>query len=288
MKSLVFAVVVTALTLPGQQGSLEFEMVPFRKTVALRAKVGGQDGLFVFDTAGGLSQLSPKFAERIGCRPWGRSTGFQMMGQRLDMPQCNDVQVELSGRKWTLPQTGVFDVMSLFPKDSPEAVDGLLALDLFAPNAITIDFPRKRLIIESQESLRARTARATEFPARIAREAQGRALAVSIGVPTAQGKVWMEVDSGNGGTILVSKTYATLFGLDPAKSGPQDADFPLGGADMQVTGRAFTPDMIIDGNIGMPFLKEVVLTLDLPAGRLWLSRGEPATNNNGLRRGLPK
>jgi hypothetical protein len=35
---------------------------------------------------------------------------------------------------------------------------------------------------------------------------------------------------------------------------------------------AFTPDMIIDGNIGMPFLKKVVLTLDLRAGRVWIAQ----------------
>jgi hypothetical protein len=244
---------------------------PYRKTVGLRAKVRGHDGFFLFDTAGGVSQFSPAFAQRIGCRPWGRITGFQMHGQRLDMAQCSDVNVEISGQSWKLPVVGVFDLMSVFPKEA-KPVDGLLALDLFAKNAITIDFPSRVLIVESDASLRARTASATEFPARISREVQGRALAVSLGVSAGEGKVWLELDSGNGGTILVSRPYASLFGLDPAKDGPQTARFSIG-ANFTVRGTAFTPDLIIDGNLGMPFLNSLAVTLDLPCGKLWLSTG---------------
>lgn len=39
-----------------------------------------------------------------------------------------------------------------------------------------------------------------------------------------------------------------------------------------MNGKDFVPDMIIDGNIRMPFLQGVAVTLDLPRGRLWLSR----------------
>jgi len=187
------------------------------------------------------------------------------------MEQCTDVKVEVSGEAWNLPAAGVFDLMTLFPKDA-QPVDGLLALDVFAGNAITIDFPRKLLIVESDATLRARTAQATEFPVRSSREVQGRAIAVSIGVPTQLGLVWMELDSGNGGTILVSKVYASLFGLDSDKDEPQQIDFPLA-AGFRIRGTALVPDMIIDGNLGMPFLGGLVVTMDLPGARLWMSHG---------------
>lgn len=156
MKQMLFAIAAaTAFAAAGQGESpvptAILKLEPYRKTVALRAKVNGQEGLFVFDTAGGVSQLSPQFAGRIGCQPWGRITGFQMMGQRLDMTQCSDLKVEVSGQTWKLPVAGVFNLMSLFPKDA-QPVDGLLALDLFAKNAVTIDFPRKLLIVESEAS----------------------------------------------------------------------------------------------------------------------------------------
>lgn len=247
-----------------------FPLEPYRTTIALRATVGGREGLFVVDTAGGLTTLTPGFAESIGCAPWGRVTGFRMMGDRLDVPRCDDVEVTIGGRGFRASTTGVFDLMSLYPADA-QPVAGLIALDLFDGKAITIDFPGKRLIVESAASLRARTKRAQELPVRLSREVQGRALAASVGVPTSRGLVWMEIDSGNGGTILVSKPYASLFGLDPTKDGPQAIDVVLGG-NLRMSGRAFTPDMIIDGNVGMPFLKDVAITLDLAAGRLWVTR----------------
>ena len=40
----------------------EFKLEPYRKTVALRGSVRGIPGLFLFDTAGGITLVSPDFA----------------------------------------------------------------------------------------------------------------------------------------------------------------------------------------------------------------------------------
>jgi len=172
-----------------------------------------------------------------------------------------------------VPVAGVFDIASLLPEDAAP-VDGSIALDAFAGRAITIDFPAMRLIVESPESLRERTARTPDLPVSLSRELQGRALAASVGVPTRSGTAWMELDTGNGGTILVAKPYAPLLGLDPAEKGPQRADFAVSGA-LRARGTAFAPDMILDGNLGMPFLKDKVVTLDLAAGKLWIVAPPP-------------
>lgn len=248
-----------------------FKLEPYRKSVALRAVVGGQPGFFTFDTAGGISILDPKFAERIGCKPWGRLSGYQMLGKRLDSPHCDDVPVTLGKITLKASSAGIGDVAKLFAADA-EPVDGMLALDIFAGRAITIDFPARELTIETSASLSARTARMTPVPMRISRELQGRALAVSAGVKTASGTMWMEMDSGNGGTVLVSQPLAALLGLDGKKEGPQRASFALAG-DLRVeTDHAFTPDLIIDGNIGMPFLKDVAVTMDLANEKMWITR----------------
>ena len=246
-----------------------YKLEPYRKTVALRAHIGDQRGLFTFDTAGGITLVSPAFAAKIGCKPWGRLSGHRMMGDRLDMPRCDDVSLRLGAQTYRLPVAGVFDIVSLLPKDAAP-VDGSIALDAFAGRAITIDFPGMRLIVESAASLRERTAKAQSLPVSLSRELQGRALVASVGIPTRSGTAWMELDSGNGGTILVAKPYAALLGLDPEEKGPQQADFAVSGA-MRARGSAFTPDMILDGNLGMPFLKDKVVTLDLAAGKLWIA-----------------
>jgi len=240
---------------------------PYRDTIAVRANVGGQDGFFTFDTGGGVSLLTPAFAAKIGCKPWGRLSGFAMMGNRIDTPRCDDVAVTIAGKKLKAPVAGVFDLMSLFPKDAVP-LDGSLALNVFEGKAITIDFPAKTLTIDTPATPEKRMREGTEVEARLTREAQGRALAVSVAVPTPQGKVWMELDSGNSRTILISKPYAALFGLDPDKKEPQSVDFPLAGSIRVKADRAFAPDMIIDGNIGMPFLKNAVVTFDLRSGRV--------------------
>ncbi|TKR33508.1 hypothetical protein FCE95_04205 [Luteimonas gilva] len=246
-----------------------YKLEPYRKTVALRAQVGDRQGLFTFDTAGGITLLSPSFAAKIGCKPWGRLSGHRMMGDRLDMPRCDDVPLRLGAQTYRVPVAGVFDIVSLLPKDAAP-LDGSIALDAFAGRAITIDFPAMRLIVESPGSLRERTAQARSLPVSLSRELQGRALAASVGIPTRSGMAWMELDTGNGGTILVAKPYAALLGLDPEEKGPQQADFAVSGA-LRAQGTAFAPDMILDGNLGMPFLKDKVVTLDLAAGELWIA-----------------
>jgi hypothetical protein len=261
MKRTIVALLFFATSLGAAPAVVKLE--PYRKTVALRATVNGKEGRFVFDTAGGSSMLSPQFAERAGCKPWGRMTGFRMMGQRLDVPRCEDVNVTIGDRRFTLTM-GVLDIAPLLAKDA-EPVDGLIALNVFTGKVITIDFPARTLTIDAMVS-----DRAIEVPARLSREVQGAALAVSVGVPTKQGKVWMELDSGNGGTILVSKPYAALFGL-VEKEGPQPIAFELAKGVRVESPDAFAPDMIIDGNIGMPFLKNVVLTMDLESGRVWIA-----------------
>jgi hypothetical protein len=66
-----------------------------------------------------------------------------------------------------------------------------------------------------------------------------------------------------------------LFGLDPKQNQPQKIAFTLPNGVTVESDRAFAPDMIIDGNLGMPFLKDVVLTLDLRAGRVWIGKPTP-------------
>lgn len=69
--------------------------------------------------------------------------------------------------------------------------------------------------------------------------------------------------------------YAELLGLDSLKEGPQEASFALAGP-LRGAGRAFTADTILEGDLGMPFLKDVVVSLDLVAGRLRIARPPPA------------
>ena len=53
--------------------------------MTFHATVRGHEGNFMFDTGGGISYVSPAFAQTIGCKTWGQITGFTLVGQRLDI-----------------------------------------------------------------------------------------------------------------------------------------------------------------------------------------------------------
>lgn len=253
-----------------------FPLEPYRKTLAIEATVGGVKSKFAFDTGAGLSYLDPGFAKQTGCRQRQRAVGFTMMGKRLESPYCENLAVLLGDGAWRSKAgtAEIGELAPLFGAQQIEPIGGLLGLDIFEGRTITIDFPGRRLIVESAASAAERELPANELPARLTREMQGRTLSVSVGVPTPEGTVWMELDSGNGGTVLVSKPYAHLFGLDPKQDKPQRVSFTLPNGLPVRSDMALTPDMIIDGNLGMPFLKNVVLTLDLRAGRVWIAAAQ--------------
>jgi hypothetical protein len=263
---------------PASSKAIRIELEQYRTRRSVRVKVGSEVGTFLLDTAGGLSILTPQFAKRIGCEPWGRIVGFHMMGDRIESPQCNDVRFEIGGLSLSAPVAGVIDIMASLPKDAAP-LDGLLALDAFAGRAVTLDVSDNVLVVETPTSLAERIRGLSPTVARVGREVMGAALSVFIGAPTAKGMVWFEIDSGNGGTILVSQAVAPLLGLDPEERRPQGARFRLtGGA--PVEGQVLARDMTIDGNLGMPFLTKWRVTLDLAGSRVWLQQTTAATSQS--------
>lgn len=235
----------------------------------VRAVIGGREGVFAFDSGDGVSFMTPTFAKSIGCEPWGQITGFRMGGDRVDMMRCDSVKVDVGGIRQTMPTLGVFDLMRFFPPDSPP-LDGVLGLDLFANDAVTIDPAHHQLIVESQGSLAARVRAGREIAVRRVRDAQGLSLTVDAGVKTPKGIAWMELDTGNVGTFVVAKHLAPLLGLDPNAQEGQQVDMTLTGG-IEAKGTARVVDCIMDGNIGQGFLQHWLLTLDLRNGRAWLA-----------------
>jgi hypothetical protein len=238
--------------------------------MTLNANVRGHQGHFIFDTGGGITYISPSFAQTIGCRPWGQLSGFVLTGQRLDMARCDDLTFAIDQRQFHAPIAGVFDLMKFMPPDVPR-IDGSIGLDLFAGRAVTLNLADRTLIVESPRSLQTRIKQGKEVPIRLVREVEGVALAAVVGVMTPQGTAWMEIDSGNGGANVVAKHIAPLLNLKTGIKEPQPAKFTLVGG-IPITGDARVNEtLIMDGNIGTRFLINWNLTLDLARGRAWLA-----------------
>jgi len=261
----LFSAGIASARVPAPEAVLPLEQ--YRKGVAARVTVAGKPRLFTFDTGGGITIVSPALAREMGCTPFGRLAGHRMTGEKLEMPRCDAARIDWAGTSLIAPVAGVFDVTPLAAADAAP-VDGLLALDIFAGKTVTLDMAGLTLTVETAESAAERIRGAAELPAKLAREIGGRALAVYVGVPSAQGPLAFELDSANGGTILVSKPYAALMGLDP-EGGPQQGRFALAPG-IEASGLMFAPDLLIDGNLGVPFMKHWVITMDLAHGRVWL------------------
>ena len=244
--------------------------------VGLRAQVAGRTGLFLFDTGGGVTIVTPATAAVSGCRPWGRMTGFRATGERLDTLRCDNLHLTLGGRAFTAPIASVFDLQRLMGPDMPELA-GLVALDLFAGRAVTIRPLAHQLVLETAASLRRRTRGAREVPIRPVRDVEGVALTVDGAVQTAEGRAWMELDTGNLGPLMVGEHVAPLLGLDANRSDGQPADFALVGG-VPIRGPARVSRLIMDGDIGQSVLRDWDVTLDLASNRAWL---RPASADPG-------
>tara|TARA_R110002051_G_scaffold151261_1_gene223834 strand:+ start:370 stop:1182 length:813 start_codon:yes stop_codon:yes gene_type:complete len=238
----------------------------------VEATVAGETGTFLLDTGGGISVLSEQFAERIGCRPWGRLTGFRLSGERLDGARCDNVVVELGGTSLAVPAAGVIDLAVMLPPQPPIA--GIISLDAFVDQPFTLDLARRRIILESRESLRVRTADAVEVPVQFVRQAGGYSLTVMAQVETPSGDLWFQLDSGGVPPLLIAPHAAVAMGLAADAPPDQPILLDLGTADRSAAAVATTvevrPGMIIDGNIGEPTMARTVLTFDLANQKLWV------------------
>ena len=236
---------------------------------SMQVQLGDRPATVLLDTAGGLTVLTPGGADKAGCEPWGRLSGMRMRGDRLDLPRCDDVKLKVAGHGVTIPEAGIWDFSKLLPKDAPP-LDGSVALDAFAGQVVTLDLSGGRLIVETPASAKARTAHATELPMRLAREVGGASLTPLVAIPTAKGKLWFELDCGSDGALIVNRAVAEALGLDPAVTHGQPVNLALA-PHIQLQGKAQVQDLVVDGNIGAPILRQWLITMDLAHQRLWLS-----------------
>ncbi|KJV31293.1 hypothetical protein VI08_13620 [Luteibacter yeojuensis] len=186
----------------------------------------------------------------------------------MDVPRCNGASVSLGGTSIKLAQLSVFD-LATFMGPAAQGLSGALGLDVFDGRTVTLNIAEHQLVVETDESLAAIKAHAIEVPVRLVRAAEGAALTVSLGLPTASGTLWMELDTGNYGPSLVDTTAAPLLGLDASNPHPQQFKAHVA-ADVEIDDVAVVKPLIMDGNLGRGVLHHWKLTLDLAHRKGWI------------------
>lgn len=257
--------------------ALHAETIPLTPYIqtgrTVHAIINGQAGTFLFDTGGGLSLLTPAFAAKIGCIPWGQVTGHQMSGKRIDAQRCNDISLQFGALKTTMDGIGVFDFEKLLPPDAPH-IDGSLALDLFDDKVVM--FSQSRNVLTVLNTLPKTLQDCASIPVHVVREAAGFALTVSLPVRTPSGTAWFEMDSGNVSPYtLVNKAIAASLGMRPVIRAPQTTALTLDDGHT-ISLKTIVDDLVIDGNLGTNFLVGHDVVIDIKARRGWIM---PAVRN---------
>jgi len=251
----------------GQSPVVELRLEPYvGRLVTVSAVVRGDTLPFLLDTGGGETLITPAIAEGLGCAPSGRTVGFRMSGERVELALCEDVTLTLNGQAFAHPDIAVFDIASLLPADWPP-LGGVLSLKTFANRSVTLDLANARLIVENDASVVQRVTHMTRVRSRLASGTDGRSLTVFLRMvaPTVG---WYLLDSGNLDVVRVRSHVVSNAG-----SGEEIASgfVQLEGAE-PIESQWRTADIIYDGALSEAYIRQWVITLDLSKGETWVMR----------------
>jgi hypothetical protein len=240
------------------------------RALVVHAAINGHPGVFMFDSGGGVSNITPAFAAQIGCKPWGQISGFQMSGKRLDMQRCDNVTVQIGQHQARRETIGVFDMDKLLPTGSTERVDGTLGLDVFDGSAVRFSYAERTLTVLDEAAVASLSRNSKPMPLHVVRDAEGVALTVNLPIRTERGTAWFEMDSGNTSPyVLVGKHLADLFNLKDDPKAQQTVKAELAdGSPIESSTKVL--DLTLDGNLGTTFLSQYDVTIDLANQRAWV------------------
>lgn len=250
---------------------VELRLEPYGRLKTLSLAVGSATGPFILDTGGGLNVLTPKTAAEAGCRPFGRVVGFRARGEQIAAERCQPLQARAAA--WVdTGEWNVFDLMALLG-NAPE-VAGLVALPLFEGRTVTLDLAGNLLTLETEASAARQVAGMKAIAVRPSRQAGGASLDLMVSVETPDGPIWLEMDSGNTGPVLISSHAARQLGVTFASGEARDITLEISGlGPVPVT--AVERETIYDGLLNAGWLEQLVVTLDLQSMRAW---ARPRTN----------
>ena len=252
-----------------QSAPVEIAMRPYIATLRTVSVTVGRETLpFLFDTGGGFTVLTPETARVAGCTPFGRLTGFRSSGERLDLPRCGPVKLVV-GDVPLVGEVAVLDVMRLL--EGAPTIGGILSLQSLEGRAFTLDLSGNRLVLETRDSLAARTAGRSPVAVRLSRQAGGAAIDLFLEVSAPGGSLWLELDSGNAGPVLLSPHALTQLGITPKGDEPRRVTLDVRGLGPTAVD-AVTKDLIYDGLLNARFLESVVISVDLASGRAWITK----------------
>ena len=248
----------------------------FRELRTVRVSAGGDSLRLLFDTGGGATLVTPEVATRRGCQPYGRDVGHRMTGERVEFQQCEALDLSLGVWQARLEPVAVFDVNGLLPPELPR-LDGVLALDAFRGQVISLDWRSGRVAVHSVADAEG-ALRQHGLPVRLATGVTGRMFSPFVPVAASRGPLWFLLDSGNIRGILLARHVVSEGRL---KLAPDRTVTLRIGTRPGVTLPAEADDLVIDGSVGASYLMQGPVTLDLRGAGLAMV--DPSLTTPGAR-----
>jgi hypothetical protein len=261
--------------------TVPFQYLTHLLTVPVR--VGGVDATFIFDTGIGPNLVSGSLAARVGCAPDGQVfTGRRMSGQAVSIPLGTLSSVELGECRQDGVQAGVFDL-----NVGQQQIDGFLSLSYFRNLPVTVDYPAGVLVVEDAQSVARRAEAGTCVPVRADYDGCSTDLLLGLTLPGGRA-ITVEVDTGSD-ILILNEPLAADAGIDLDGVGVRTTRlsdetghevtrrFGTLPGPVCVTGaprlcqsdpEVMFQQIIYDGLAGDRFLRNFVVTYDLPAARM--------------------
>jgi hypothetical protein len=215
----------------------------------------------LLDTGGGATLIAPAVAAQIGCSPFGRDVGHRMTGEAVEFQRCESLTLSSGAWQRRIEPVAVFDVNRLLPPELPK-LDGVLALDAFESEVVTLDWAAGTLTVHAPADAAAALTQ-TGVPVRIATGDSGRFYSALLPVAASRGTLWFLLDSGNIRGTLVARHVARDGWLEITDHGAAALTI---GSRPAVSLRTEVADLDIDGTLGTAWLLLGPVTLDLRGG----------------------
>ncbi len=243
----------------------------FRDLKQVEVTIQGKTYNFLFDTGGGETFISPEVARQLGYTPYGRGTAYRMNGDRFNYLKMDSVSLMVGKVAFQPATVGVWDVMSVLPKELPK-VDGVLSLKTFRNRVLTIDLAANQLTLETPASLRRQRNRLTPLGSRFATGLDGSELNVFLEVPRQGRSYWFLLDTGNISELLLSHHAAAEWGLQNDTTAQRIELNPIAIqlGQRKLVSRAAAENILYDGVLNYTLISQSRFTIDFVGREVWM------------------
>ena len=242
------------------------------KAATIAVTVNGKTYPFLFDTGSGVTIITPEVAKEAGCVPFGRVSGLETLGKRIDLERCDGITLQAGGHSARM-DAAVRNIMPFYSPQTPK-IGGVISLSAFAGRAITVDLKGNRLIVETDATLRERTAGMKKLTrTRISRPFAGLGLEILAEATTPNGNVWVQFDTGNTNWSHISPHSLKQMGINLDAPNKAKTVKPV---TLDLTGfgsfefMARERDLVHDVRLNYDTLATIVYTVDLRTGEMWM------------------